>query len=121
MDDQNNPNVVGDQGAQDQAAQAEAQAQAPKDPTPQKARTHFKEHTRAITTAAARIGDHVAELEKTGLDDKQRKIARDVHTQVAQLHLAVNNAHAVPDDDDEVENTGGAADTSAVDPNPDRD
>lgn len=97
--------------AQDPAPVAENQ----KDPTPPHARKHFKTHVKAIAESTAKIGDGLAALRKLGGGDKQIQIMDTMHTNVAQLHLALNNAMAVPDEDQD-ENLGGAAHV-AVDPN----
>lgn len=86
-----------------------------KDSSPPRARKHFKEHVAAIREATARISDGLAALQKQSLGDKSGEIVRALQTHAAQLMLAVNNAHAVPDEDPP-ENTGGARDTRAVDP-----
>ncbi len=85
----------------------------PQDPTTLHERKHIKSHLKAIGTAAGNIADHVTALRKTGLSPDQTKLVQALHVETAQLHLAVNNAAAIPDeDDDTAENTGGAAKVS---------
>ena len=81
------------------------------------AKKTFSDNAAAVRTSGANIAKISADLRKAQPND-MKDLRDHLDAEVAQLHLAINNAHTQATT---TENTGGAADTSAIDPNAHKD
>lgn len=75
---------------------------------------YFVHHVKAIADSARSIKNIHNRMKTTTSDDERGDLHKLMDTEIAQLHLSVNNAVDTPDD--HPENTGGRRD-GAIDPN----